>query len=52
MKIKHTLVSGPVHKVHVSYKDLLKLLDVPKGAKVTYIDGSSSTGLYVEYQKL
>lgn len=34
----------------VPFSVLLKLIGIPKGAKITYIQGSRSTGLCVEYK--
>ena len=49
MKAKQTTKAEFVIKV--PYKQLLKMIGVPKDAKVTYIEGDSSNGLIVYFER-
>lgn len=49
--MKHEKTVTAEYHVHVPYKELLKLIGVPKDAEVTYIEGDGTDGLHVWYEK-
>lgn len=51
MKFNHKVFQGRTFIVTVPYKQLLRLLGVPKGANVLYISGDRETGLTIRYSE-
>lgn len=49
--MKHEQQSKAEFRVHIPFKELMKIAGVPKNAEITYIVGGRDQGLVIYYEK-